>query len=418
MSPQNPDNNEPNLQASNNAAPSAGAATSNEAVQPAQTPSVSSEPTATAPGIAEPNLSTSSVSGAPVAAPLPAPKKSPTKLILIIAAALVALLALGGGIAFAVWYSSPQKVLNDSLSNLMNTPPVSGNVTGAVTVDGTNFNFTAVSHADNDSNTQSNLKLSVTSGGGAVDINADAITAKNGDLYLRLNDAQKLVDQFTQGSPEAAAMFQGVLQKVDSKWVKITSSDLKDLTGQEKSADTTCVTDAFETFQKDEAQKKEVREVYAKNQFVTVKEQKADETIDGRNSFHYVLNTDQAKAKSFASALKNTQIYKKVESCLGDSVKDESEYETKTEKDDTVTSLEVWVDKSTRRMSKVGVTSSSAESKGNAKVSAILGYNARKVTVPTNTTSIKDLQQEIQEMFSSPAPLPDELDYKTSLRMQ
>ena len=414
MVPQNPDNNGQDLKSTPNTTPTP------EPVAPGTTVSseapVSPEPAETAASV-DVNT-TPTTNETPVVTPVPPAKKSPKKLILIIAASLVALLALGGGMAFAVWYSSPQKVLNDSLSNLMNTPPVSGDVTGAVTVDETSFNFTATTSGDGSNNTQSNLKLSVNGGGTAVDINADAITAKNGDLYLRLNDAKKLVDQFTQGSPEVAAMFEGILAKVDSKWVKITSADLKELTGQEKSADTKCVTEAFEAFQKDEAQKKEVRDVYTKNQFITVKEQKADEVVDGRNSFHYVLNTDQAKAKSFASGLEQTQIYKKVKDCLGDSAKDESKYETKTEKDDTATSLEIWVDKSTRRMSKVGVTSSSAENKGNAKISAVLGYNTRSVTLPVTATSIKDLQQEIQDMFSSPTTIQDELDYETSLRTQ
>ncbi len=414
MSPQNPEINgqepspAPNLSPESASQAAASSAESTAAPAMRESSPATTEPTPVVPVAAD----------TPLTSPVVPPKKSPKKLILIIAAIFVTLLAIGGGIAFAVWYSSPQKVLNDSLTNLMNKPPVSSDVTGAITVDETSFDFTAASHTDSDSNTQTNLKLNIAGGGNTVDINADAITAKNGDLYLRLNDARKLVEQFTQGSPEAAAMFKDVLEKVDSKWVKIISSDLKELTGQEKSADTKCVTEAFEAFQKDEAQKKEVRDVYTKNQFITVKEQKADEVVDGRNSFHYVLNTDQAKAKSFTNGLEQTQIYKKVKDCLADSAKDDSKYETKTEKDDTVTSLEIWVDKSTRRLSKVGVTSSSAESKGNAKISAILGYNTRSVTLPTTSTSIKDLQQEIQDMFSSPTTMQDELDYETSLRTQ
>lgn len=421
MSPQNPENNDPTLSPSNNPTPPSDDMAStarNDAPQLTQTPMASNESTTSPMTSSESASSTSASFAAPAAAPLATPKKSPKKLILIISAVIVGLLLIGGSVAFAVWYMSPQKVLNDSLTNLMNTPPQNTDLTGSITVKEATFGIAATSYADNDSNTQTNLKLDISGGDNAVNINVDAITAKNGDLYLRLNDAKKLMDQFTQGSPEAAAMFEGVLSKVDSKWVKITLSDLKEFTGQEKSADTKCVTEAFEAFQKDETQKKEVRDAYAKNQFITVKEQKADETIDGRNSFHYVLNTDQAKAKSFGEALKSTQIYKKIESCLGDSAKDDSKYETRTEDDDTVTSLEIWIDKSTRRLSKVGVTSSSVENKGNAKISAILGYNTKSISLPTTTTSIKDLQQEIQNMFSSPAPLPDELDYETSVRMQ
>ena len=348
-------------------------------------------------------IATAPVVGTGAAAPLAAPKKSRKKLVAIIIAAVIVLLALGGGVAFAVWYTSPQKVLNDSLVNLMNTPPKSADVTAAVSVEDTNFKVSVTSFSDGAGNAQANIKFDVTSGGTAVNINVDAIAAKNGDLYIRINDAKKLVAQFTQGSPEAAEMFEGVLTKVDTKWVKITKADLEKLNNEEKSPDSECVSKAITAFQNDAGQKKEVSDLYAKNQFVTVKEQKADETIDGRNSFHYVLDADEAKAKSFAEGMKQTQIYKKVKDCLGDSFKDEDSNETKDAADDTTTSVEVWIDKSTRQMSKLNLTASSEKDKGSAKIDAILGYKTKSITLPTTTTSLDEVQQEFQNIFGGSA---------------
>ncbi len=347
------------------------------------------------------------------AAPLAAPKKSRKKLVLIIIAAVLVLLALGGGVAFAVWYTSPQKVLNDSLVNFMNTPPKSVKATGAISVEDTNFKVTVDSFSDDSENAQANVKFDVTSGGTAVNINVDAIAAKNGDLYIRVNDAKKLVSQFTQGSPEAAAMFEGILKKVDTKWVKITEADIKKLTGEEKSPDSECVTNAITTFQNDAGQKKEVSDLYAKNQFVTVKEQKADEVVDGRNSYHYVLNTDETKAKSFAEGLKQTQVYKKVTDCLGDSFKDDKTTESKDADDDTTTSFEVWIDKSTRQMSKLSLTASSSEEKGSAKIDAILGYKTGTIALPKETTSLDEISQEFQNIFGT-SLMSDEAEFESS----
>lgn len=339
----------------------------------------------------------------PAATPLAAPKRSRKKLVALIVAVVLVLLALGGGVAFAVWYTSPQKVLNDSLGNLLNTPPKSVNATAAVSVEDTNFKVAVTTYADDAENAQANVKFDVTSGDTAVNINVDAIAAKNGDLYLRVNDAKKLVAQFTQGSPEAAAMFEGVLTKVDTKWVKITEADIKKLTGEEKSPDSECVNKAITAFQSDAAQKQEVTELYVKNQFITVKEHKADEVVDGRNSFHFVLDADEAKAKSFAEGLKQTQIYKKVKDCLGDSFKDDESTASKDTDDDTTTGVEVWIDKSTRQVSKLNLTANSAKEKGSAKIDAIFGYATKSITLPKETTSLDEVQQEFQNIFGASA---------------
>lgn len=433
MSPQEPQNTEPDTTSPQ---PPKEKAASPEEPQLLSSSAVDSEPTSRTQSDQSATASVSTDSSAPVqpvtpvtdttpaptvtndatpiaAAPLAAPKKSRTKLIVIIIAAVLAMLVLGGGVAFAVWYTSPQKVLNDSLSNLMNTPPKSLNAAAAISVDDTDIKATVTSYTDNSDNAQANVKFDITGGGTAVNVNVDAIAAKNGDLYIRINDAKKLVTQFTQGSPEAAAMFEGVLKKVDTKWVKITAADLKKLTGEEKSPDSECVSKAITAFQNDDAQKKEVSDLYVKNQFVTVKEQKADEVIDGRNSFHYVLNADEAKAKSFGEGLKQTQIYKKVKDCLGDSFKDDSSDTTKDSDDDSVTSVEIWIDKSTRQISKLGVTASSAKEKGNAKIDAILGYQTKAITLPTETTSLDEISQEFQSIFGSSLS-QDEADFETS----
>lgn len=425
MSPQEPQNTEPDPNSSSNepsrpeepqllsrssvdTEPStqANVAANTEAGAPAEQATTSaSEPVAVpAPESTNPSFEpvvTPPVGTAPVVAPLAAPNKSRKKLIVIIIAAVLAMLALGGGVAFAVWYTSPQKVLNDSLSNLMNTPPKSVNATAAVSVDDSDFKVTVASYSDGSDNAQANVKFDVTSGGTAVNVNVDAIAAKNGDVYIRINDAKKLVTQFFQGSPEAAAMFQGVLTKVDTKWVKITAADLKKLTGEDKSPDSECVSKAMTAFQTDDAQKKEVTDLYVKNQFVTVKEQKADEVIDGRNSFHYVLNADEAKAKSFGEGLKQTQVYKKVTDCLGNSFKDDTSDAAKDTDDDTVSSVEIWIDKSTRQITKLGVAASSAKEKGNGKIEAILGYQTKAITLPTETTSLDEIQQEFQNIFGA-----------------
>lgn len=351
-----------------------------------------------------PDVVTPAAGASAAAATTAAPKKSAKKLIAIIIAAVLVLLALGGGVAFAVWYTSPQKVLNDSFVNFMDTPPKSIDATAAVGVEDTDFKITIASYTDGADNAQANVKFGMTSSGTAVNINVDAIAAKNGDLYIRINDANKLVAQFTQGSPEAAAMFKGILAKVDTKWVKITAADIEKLTGQKKSPDSECVSNAIATFQSDAGQKKEVSDLYSKNQFITVKEQKADEVVDGRNSFHYVLNTDEAKAKSFAEGMKQTQVYKKVTGCLGDSFNNDALTKTKDTDDDTTTSVEIWIDKSTRQISKLNLTASSAKDKGNAKIDAILGYETKSITVPRETTSLDEIQQEFQSIFGG-APM-------------
>lgn len=341
-------------------------------------------------------------------------KKSPKKLILIIVAIVVGSLLIGCGVAFAVWYNSPQKVLNDSLGNLVNTLPKAVDATMAVNSDDTDVKITLSSSADDSENSQANVKLNVSTGSLSVDANVDAIAAKNGDIYIRINDAKKLVTQLSQGSPDVATMFEGVLKKVDTKWVKISKDDVKSLDNSDN-ADSECVNQAIASFQSDAAQKKEVGDLYAKNQFVTVKEQKADEAINGHNSYHYVLDTDETKAKAFGEGMKQTQVYKKIKDCLGDSFKD-SDSTSSDSSDDAVSSLEVWIDKSNRQINKIAVAATSEKQKFTVKADATLGYQAKTITLPTTTTSLDEIKQEITNSLLGGMSASDTANVQTTVR--
>jgi hypothetical protein len=325
------------------------------------------------------------------------PRKSRKKLLIITGAVLGVLLI--GGTASAMWWTSPQKAFDDATS-LNQALPKGGTVKGSIVVTPAGspevtFDFDT-KYATNKMNTDLALKVNA----GAVNLNLTGGVAYEADksMFFKVNDVRKTITTFAGSSSGAIDQYYGgLIDKIDGKWVEMTSSDLKDLT-KDSGADLSCATSTFTKLTTDQSYLKELSAMYDKNKYISIKDVVGSEKIDGRDSMHYTLAFDETKMKAYESAVKSSKFMQDFKKC----VTNESSESTSLESSPAPQGFEIWVDKWSHKITKVMLTS---DSEGTAvKMTAVFGYNdAQAVTIPKADTQFKDLKSEVeslQEMFA------------------
>lgn len=258
-------------------------------------------------------------------------KSSHTKLIIILVSSGLAVLVLIALIVGYVWYQHPQKVVTDSLINLMNTRAVTADGTVKLKSDVADVTATITSGTSRAGSTKSGadieviLKQANENAEHKITLAADVVTEKNGTVYFRLEhlrDSVKaaLKHMLATNIDDSIALeetvntlydrFDPLLVQLDNKWIKIspTGGDSHD-SAQAYS----CIQEATASLRDDPSARREVAESYKNNQFITVDKKSA--TL---SSYTYKLGIEKRTAQSFIKAIENTSFGKKLKSCNSD----------------------------------------------------------------------------------------------------
>lgn len=336
----------------------------------------------------------------PPVAPMTAPKSTQPKFdkkkLIIAASVLVALIA--GGVASAMWWTGPQKSLDDALLSdfprggiVKGTMEVTPNASPAMTFD-FDSKFSGIT---------TNTAMGVNADLGMMKLKLDGglATDANKNVYFRINNVRKTIESFAgDNAPLVEQQYGGLINKIDNKWVQMTESDLKDLT-KDSGADMSCVVDKLSTMTRDKKYSDELKKVFSNNKYITIKDNVGSEKVDGKDSHHLVLNVDKNKMKSYGDAMKNTTFFKDVSSCFKNK-------EDALKSEDTTTGdvkYELWVDKWSHKINKIMMTT---DTDGTAvKLTATMTYNdAQKVDTPKADTQFKDLKTEIESLQEQVSP--------------
>lgn len=345
------------------------------------------------------------------AAPSPvASKKAPNKKLLLggVAAVVVALIA---GVSVYAWWNSPEKVFNDAIYGSTAVPySVKGNMkVSQSSGPGATIEFDG-KMADKKFYVDTSTKVDA----GMMNFNLKASLAAdaNKDMYFRVQDVRKTVQTFAGDSMDAIEQYYGdVINKVDNKWVRITSADVKDMT-KDSGADVTCMQDTLISVLEDKSLQSELKKVTQdkNNQYASIKEVVGTEKVNNRDSIHYKISIDATKYKSYTKAIGETSLMKRLESC----VKDQSEIEDiNSINESDMPTIELWVDKGTHHMSRMMMTSKSGQSDTSATLDATFGYDKVPVDMPKADTEFKDLKQSIEQLQSQMSPSTGSSSFST-----
>lgn len=335
------------------------------------------------------------VSAAPFAAQQPQ-QKSPNKKKKIIIASIIAgaLLVLGGGTytAYALWYQNPEKVLTDAVTNAIKAKTAS--YTGTVAVD-TNDVKVAIELDGAEAGLATrevNAKITITAQGKDFKLNGSALADKDGNIFFKVSNLKSVIDQ-TLGETGMVAAFDGLVSKIDNKWIRISADDLADFS-KEASEAKKCATDVLKKLDTDKATRDEFATIYSKNKFIVIDSSLPARTINGVDSMGYELSIDRTVAKSFVEAINTTQLMKDLQKC-DESMKLDAGDVTDESTGDSTQKLEVSVSRWTHEFTQVKFTATGEGTSGSAIIEPLFNKDV-KVVAPTDFLTLKQLQAEIE----------------------
>jgi hypothetical protein len=313
-------------------------------------------------------------------------------LIPLIAAAVLLLIA---GLVYVYWYQNPQKVASDAVVHALHAK--SATYTGTITTTGLNkMVVTLYGGVVTDGGTV-NAKRAYQAGGKAYTLDGNGILDKKNDLYFKVQNIDSLVNNYRRAIPaDSRAMFDQIIDKIDDKWVKVSSSDLKnfnpDLVKTQE-----CFSDALKEMQNDETVRTELISTYQKHPFITI-----DRTLGAKNgSLGYSLKSDSKVEESFNQAFKNTAYYKTLVKCdsrLASKNGDQTKGITDTLINKGTT--EIWISRWSHQITKV--TFKQEDTKSTTNVSLEPKFNhAVAIVTPKQSTTAQQLQQDIQSLLQS-----------------
>jgi hypothetical protein len=350
-------------------------------------------------------------------------KSKDRKKVGLIAGVTVAVLALAGSAsAYQFWYQNPDKVMADAVSHLMTTKQA--RITGDIVVASEDVDLTVALKMNGDEKDSSvtadvtiTPKTEETKFLGDIKLGADAVMASNGDVYFKMREVRPVIDKLIDTSiqmqvdmyetegyeiskseldsqrAEVAKSIDPVVDKIDNKWIKVTADDLRQ-DGEDVQA---CILDAVEKNNNDDAMRNQLIDTYKKNKFVRVDKELG--VKDG--NVGYELKIDDAAAEAFSKDIENTTFGSELKKCDETIFKDINEDVTPAIDDNVQVTTEVWITRWSHQLSAFKVAIEDKDDKMSAKLDFGFVMNqSDEVVIPTDATSITELQDDIMELMS------------------
>lgn len=346
----------------------------------------------------------------PVVAPVPqqvvtSPKKGKRGLLwAIVALVIVVLLGGGSALAYNFWYQNPNKVVSDALLHAVTAKTVS--MTGTLDMSTKDYKVKLEVSGKNslEANSQVAVKLHYEAGDVKIDVNGEGVFSAEGDIYVKVNDARELVDSIEKQSGEQVSfkMFDGVINKIDGKWVKIAKSDLGDV-NKEYEKTQQCLADVSKQLDKDasfrNAVEKETKEIYTQHPFVKVGDKIGTRTINGEGSLGYKLTGDKQVAKDFAKKFGDSQLGKKFKDCNKD-LDFESLVDTEEKSDSkTKTDVEIWVSRFGHNITELNIRGTGEDDEKGSIVITPTFNKKEKVEIPSNAIPFSDVKKDTEKAY-------------------
>lgn len=250
---------------------------------------------------------------------LPVEKKSKKKPIILAVAAVLAVV-LTGGVVFGLWYNKPENVVADSFMKILTAESSEGTLTAKISDEGTPTVSIAGGYKQSlEQEMLGKAKIEIDDNGKKYSLDSAFAVSKDQTMYVKVDKLRETIDGLTEAQPMIGfytEVFNDVITSVDGKWISISQSDLKELTGEDQAdKELVCVEQKYNEFLKDTKQQNELKALYEKHTFIKV-ESKGTETVDGVFSNRYLLSSDVKAANEFANGAKSLTVFKNIDGCL------------------------------------------------------------------------------------------------------
>ncbi len=359
------------------------------------------------------------------------PAKSKKKWF-VIGGVIAGLLLLGGGsVAAYSWYQNPNKVLLDGVLNAVSadTAVIDGTMSYASKDVDIAMKFDTNAD-DNQAGMSLDLSIKPKTEDFFVDslnLKADAVLVKDDAVYFKIGNLQPLADAYvdamvqyqvgfyegfgqTLGPSDIASMKQEmsksidpIVAKVDNQWMKVTYEELDNLSSADKGTQK-CTEGVLEKASTNSSMRSELVKLYQDNRFISIEKE-----LGVKNgSYGYVLEFDEAKAKSFAKEVSDTEFAKEMKKCDSDYAFDASDIPSSSAADTSTSRIEVWVSQWSHKMTSIKAQADMNDaSEGTFDMDIATDFDAKpSVEVPKDARSFKEVQAEIERLLGGGSATP------------
>lgn len=226
------------------------------------------------------------------------------KTKIITASAVVVLLGVGGGTAYAL-YNSPEAVLGQAIGSLFGEKNPSYELDLDLNT-GTISGTAKINIATGDGNTQVDSTVTANFLGNNLGANLKIVADKDGNLYAKLSDFNTLTDFLVNAGQLPPSIATSLQQVLDANWIQVSKSEIDALTNN-----SSCIQDKLSDEAYAKAASKQVTDLLRSNFFVVIKKELPQE--NGNRVFEIGLSAE--KLQAFLKGLKDTDFYGDLQSC-------------------------------------------------------------------------------------------------------
>ncbi len=341
------------------------------------------------------------------------PKKKKTGLVIGIVLVILLLGLIGGGIAFYLIHESKERVIGDSIVNLIeaNARQFDGTYTQTNLSDEDDSfeSFTLTFKGDNNSANFSgsgSLHIDLKEGKD-IELEVSGAYISNDAIYVKINGIKKAIDDAMKedmdssggglSSDEEMAFMMDIISSIvkplDDQWIKINASSLKPYASLKSGYD--CMSNAIDGFAKEE-NKEKIVEAYKNHPFV-MDTDKDSKSSDGLN--YYYIKSDSEESKAFSEEIEKIDFVKDFKSCANiKSSEDDDDDES-----DLTSELSIGISPWAHELKHVKGTAKSKDY--SAEINIKISYDDKSVAAPTSDAKTldelaKDLSKSIKDVLS------------------
>jgi hypothetical protein len=332
----------------------------------------------------------------------PDPAKQPKRrrwLVGGMTAGITALLLGGAALAYNVWYQNPDKVLSDAVIHAVKAQSLTYAGSYATDLEGGKLTFDIDGNNPTPVDGQVNVHAALAMQGQTFKLNGSGIVATDGTLYFKLSNLRSLLDTAAKQYGMPTTMFDGIVAKIDSKWIKVSSSDVKQFNSVAADKQK-CFTNVFKQLEASNDQQKEITNLYQKHKFITVSKRLGAREIARVQSLGYELTGNTASLKQFVAGLNTTKFAAQLKTCDTSFSFDANDVSMDSLTKNNV-HTQVWVSRWSHDFTRFAVDATS-ENKQKSSFWLEPRFNTGKViTPPADAVTIEQLQSDIQSLWSS-----------------
>jgi len=231
-------------------------------------------------------------------------------------------------------------------------------------------------------------------------IEAEFFTTQEGTVFVKVKNLQGVVNKIAGDTTllygkEGEAVLQNVIAKYHKKWIKLSLSEAKILGVEFLSRTNECEL-ARQAVRLDQAEIETLKNAYAKNPFVVLKEDLGNEKINGRRSHHYKLSLNEAQMNAFIEGSSQLPLMQALRLCQQTIMFGLSDTELKS------SAVELWVDLANHKITQLRVQNTKNAVTSTYQLSPSQKTPQENIARPNDVLLYADFQKEIESILGVP----------------